>query len=461
MFKNIFHWDVRKFAVLASLPLAISTVQAIEVTPVTTAEELAELLILPDSGLTLTGAEFVIPDGFDISLFEEMGATPVGAYTNTSGTYGLPGPGIILSSGNVLDYADGGNESSGNSTSYNATASAEQNALLTPITGKTEHFDPVQLNISFDVDDDVDSVSFVAVFGSEEWPEYQNSNFTDGFGLFLNGENIAGVLPADAFEGDPLQPVNIDHPDFQDVPGTELDGVLAPNGVPLLRFDVPVEPGSEGNVFEIILADTGDGSFDTTVFLSSFGDFDSNGGGSEFTPILPDPVNPQDPETGGFVFELPEVIEDEVIWIDPDVATGYVYEASNGGLFASVIAPSLLTVNDPDGYTITYTNSLGDTVTVSLLPGETYTFSDPVSEFMLDGIDTALMLDPTNPLAFVTGLSFAGAGQFGVTQTPITVFVDDDGNIVDEDLVNASEPASFALFGLSIFALLRARRKTA
>ncbi len=49
-----------------------------------------------------------------------------------------------------------------------------------------------------------------------------------------------------------------------------------------------------------------------------------------------------------------------------------------------------------------------------------------VQDFQVRGIDTALLVDPFNTLAFKTALTFdAVAGQLvTVTQTPVIVFVD-------------------------------------
>ncbi len=62
-----------------------------------------------------------------------------------------------------------------------------------------------------------------------------------------------------------------------------------------------------------------------------------------------------------------------------------------------------------------------------LAPGQTLDFlsvfgTNPTS-FLLDGIDPTLMLDPTNPLAFPTGVAFVNpvtAGDSAI-MTPITV----------------------------------------
>jgi hypothetical protein len=478
-----------------ALILSSSIANAIVITNTIDANELANNLIIDGSGITITDANLYggitggnIPEndtgfgdgvpGFttdgdnfiplpELTIDAEqvepiVQADPTGqagTFTNTSGVYGLPSQGgIVLSTGFVENYEDGPNtgslfegegggevEGGGEGEGGGGTpATDEQNTIFSEISGQELHFDPVELEIIFDVDDDVEIISFIAAFGSEEYPEYVSSSFTDAFGMFLNNELVAGVLPSDAVPGDDLLPVNINHPDFAPITGTELNGMLAPNGIPLLRFDIPVEPGSTGNVFSIMIADASDSFLDTTVFLSSFGNFDSESGLSEFTPILPDPNNPTN-DDGAFVFDLPELAAEQTIWLDPDVATGYVYDSN--GAFASITAPTLLTVNDSDGYLVDWYDSNGILNTLTLSPGQTINFGLGVTTFTLYDINPDLGLDPLDNAAFSLGVSFQAQGTYSVTQAAITTFV--AAPLVTPPF-GVPEPSSILIFGLSI-----------
>jgi len=206
-------------------------------------------------------------------------AASSGTYTNASGTYGI-GPGIVLSTGNVSNYADGPNNFTDCATNFaNGTAActapspgtagvaatAAQEALLDPITGSSyDHYDVTQLDIMFDMETGFDQVFFNVTFGSDEFPEFVGTSVIDGFGLYLNGTNIAFV------DGDPI---NINHPDIIAFSGTELDGILGGStgsfGAVAHTFSGSVLP--TGNILTLIIADTSDGAVDSTVYVSQLG----------------------------------------------------------------------------------------------------------------------------------------------------------------------------------------------
>jgi hypothetical protein len=204
-----------------------------------------------------------------------------GTFVNPTNTYGMS-PGIIITSGSVEDYNDGPNTSTSSTTGWGVLETPEQKALLDPIF-PARHFDVTQLDIEFDLLPGHDTVFFNVAFGTDEWPEFVGPTFIDGFGLYVNGENIAFL--------DGL-PININHPKIKDIRGTELDGVLAgstTNEVETVHtFSKVVGDGAKNNKVTFIIADSNDSGFDTTAWISQLGgvnpstrvcyneDFDSN-----------------------------------------------------------------------------------------------------------------------------------------------------------------------------------------
>ncbi len=240
---------------LFSILFFASNAHAILITGTTNTNDLASAVL--GAGIT--------PTSTSLSAQGSGSAVSSGTYTNASGTYGI-GDGIVLSSGNVNDYNDGPNTNTGNSTDYGATATATgaQEALLDPITGGSfEHFDVTQFDIMFDADATTDEIFFNVVFGSEEYPDFVDSAFIDGFGIYLNDTNIA------MFGG---YPININHPDMDTISGTELNGLIDPTGPgQVMTFSASISAGSTENTLTFIVADTSDAVFDTTVYISGFG----------------------------------------------------------------------------------------------------------------------------------------------------------------------------------------------
>ncbi len=186
--------------------------------------------------------------------------------------YGLGGTGIVMSTGDAATYASGPNTSTARTLNYltgvtgggsvpGVAATSAQNTLLSSITGRPDHFDVTQIDINFTPDVGITTVGFDLVFGSEEWAEFVGSSFNDGFGIFLNGVNIAN------FSG---QPISINNTAMSGLVETELDGVITTgSGIAVFQVFGNVNPGP--NTLTFILGDAADGVLDTTVYIQNFG----------------------------------------------------------------------------------------------------------------------------------------------------------------------------------------------
>ncbi len=146
----------------------------------------------------------------------------------------------------------------------------------------------------------------------------------------------------------------------------------------------------------------------------------SQPGTTPTNPLLPTP-NPSNPN--GFTFPGVPVGNNGLgiinpIFFDPIVSVGYDYAVTGGPLFASVLIPNALPQGDSN-----FILELPGFGNYSLVAGTTFNLLgvNPLgfSDFRISDIDPAEMLDPTNPTAFVTGLTFTAAGTVTVTQNPI------------------------------------------
>jgi hypothetical protein len=137
---------------------------------------------------------------------------------------------------------------------------------------------------------------------------------------------------------------------------------------------------------------------------------------------------------GGPVVNLPVVLDSGVYkfdmvveagktyYIDPEVAVGYDYAIGAGNPnFKSVVLPT--GVGD-DKYNIYSFDAASNPVLLAhdWLAGSVFDFgATGLSSFRVDGIEESAGLDPANTTAFVTGVTFTGAGLFTGTQTPLLV----------------------------------------
>jgi hypothetical protein len=107
----------------------------------------------------------------------------------------------------------------------------------------------------------------------------------------------------------------------------------------------------------------------------------------------------------------------------------------------------LPTVGGDTSYDLwTWNGSVYTDTGIDIAANTEYTFATGgVNHFRIMGIDPAANLDPANPTAFVTGLTFIGTGNVTMTQTPITTSV--------------PEPSAMLLMGAGMVGLLWNRRR--
>ena len=344
----------------------------------------------------------------------------IGTFINNTAVYGIGDPGntvatgIAISSGFVEDYSGGPNFSGSNSGFLGTTASDEQTNLLTDLSPSADGFfqDTTSLSISFTNVTGADQVlDLFAVFGTDETPDFVGTPFNDAFGVFLNGNNIA------------LQnglPLNVDHPNQLPVVGTELDTVVTSNvnGVTLPYIDLTTTVGSGQHELTIVLGDASDSGFDSTAFLSR----DVTTQPVTGVALLPDAISGD----GDFVFSDVDLEAGQSIFIDPEIAIGYLYDVEElPGEIESIFDSVRV---DPAGtdvdFTISFEDESGATILASLTAGETFTFPTTVDvlSFQILDIDPAQNLPADNPLAFSTLLTFRNdLNGATIIQSPISV----------------------------------------
>lgn len=197
---------------------------------------------------------------FNISGNSSPDHTSAGTYTGAT-EYGIA-PGIILSSGGVDIFG------TSSSVTFMREATAEQQELLFPISGKDEHNDVTQFDIFFDMLPGYDSIFFNVTFQSVEFPDFVGQEFIDAFGLYVNGINIAYVAG---------EPINIDHP-FMGNDVANDNGVLGSNPAQVgnnasgaLFHTFTSKVNATGNKITFIIADSGDSALDSFAFISQLG----------------------------------------------------------------------------------------------------------------------------------------------------------------------------------------------
>jgi len=199
-------------------------------------------------------------------------AIALGTFTGGEGIVGFES-GIVLSTGDI-SFVVGPNNSSGAGWQNDQPGDPELDALIPGF----ETLDAAVLEFDF-VCENVQRVGFEYVFSSEEYNEYVNASYNDVFGFFVNGKNVA-LLPDgitvvsinNVNGGNPLGE-NASNPQFyrnnvddtcqfnETCPiNTQMDGMTV-----VLIAETAINPGL--NHIKIAIADAGDASLDSDVFI--------------------------------------------------------------------------------------------------------------------------------------------------------------------------------------------------
>ena len=146
---------------------------------------------------------------------------------------------------------------------------------------------------------------------------------------------------------------------------------------------------------------------------------------------------------GVYHFNVTGVGPTPVTFIDPVLAIGYIYASGAGDPnFASVLLPTGIGDNLFDLYL--WDGSSFHDSGIDLTGGTQYFFGGTgVDRFEILGIETSAGLNPANPTAFITGLTFVSAGDFTGTMTPVTLDVP----------AAVSEPSTLFLLVLALVGL--------
>ncbi len=197
--------------------------------------------------------------------------------TNAHGTFngvlsnvGISG-GLVLSTGSIFDL-HGPNANGGTSTMLNAPGDPDMDTLTTQVT-----YDACILE--FDFVPVGDTLLFNYVFGSEEYPEFVNSFFNDGFAMWLSGPGYTVPTNVAKLSGTGIDVTvnNVNAGANSAFYVDNGDGFSAPQNADttVIQFDgfttnltsiSSVVPGSNYHL-KIGVADAGDGVYDTGVFL--------------------------------------------------------------------------------------------------------------------------------------------------------------------------------------------------
>lgn len=221
----------------------------------------------------------------DVLTVEYFGADGQKAYFEYAPDHlGGVHAGILLATGDA-GVAVGPNDQDGASQGYGNNT---PDSVLAMLSGNSGVFDRALLHLM--LRPYTDTLGFKYVFASEEYCEYVGSNFNDAFGFFIQGPGISGPFPgnvaniAQVDTGVYVTINNVNHLAYSNLyinntPSTSTlcdQNPSTSNAVFEIQFDgftTALQAGTavmSDSIYEvwIVVADIGDGIFDSGIFLS-------------------------------------------------------------------------------------------------------------------------------------------------------------------------------------------------
>jgi VCBS repeat-containing protein len=213
--------------------------------------EVNNALFAGTPGITIDQASFQVISGAK-SVMHYDGNLPLGI-----------GAGLLITSGGVPGTV---NTSSSFSVDNGMAGDVDLNAIVQTVF-PTTGYDATTISFDFFVaDESIHGISFNAVFGSDEYPEWVDTIYVDIAAVIVNGVNTALFDPAN-----PLTPLSIIGSNLSanyfinNTDGhlpIEYDGITH-----TLNISAPVHQGL--NTIKIGISDTGDHIYDSGLFLSN------------------------------------------------------------------------------------------------------------------------------------------------------------------------------------------------
>ena len=317
------------------------------------------------------------PTGVTIGEFSYVGVDgQASTFTDKDETLGIQ-------SGFLLTTGYGSPETSNTSTSLSWAHYTAGDDDLTdvvevpfPEAGGTNDANILEF-VVFVENPEVEGISFDVVFGSDEYPEYVES-YVDIAAVFVNGENVA------TFDDDPERPLSVLPSNDQYFIDNDTSPASPPGSANLpieydavsirLQASAPLQQGV--NVIKIAIADTGDYSVDSGLFVGNIRFLgDTGGGGLNVPPVAGDDGYTID-EDGKLVVDEGSVLDNDTDFDEDPLTAVLASEPKHGtlefnpdGTFTYIPAPDF---NGTDSFTYEVTDPKGGTdsgtVTITVNP---------------------------------------------------------------------------------------------